>query len=93
MPSSRKEQTVMKLKPVLGPVQLVFYGVGVIVGAGERPLCRNAGRRQVITDIFCGLTVVAVARSGPISRCQQMPTVSARAASRPVELITPNVRN
>lgn len=29
-----EEQTVSKLKPVLGPVQLVFYGVGVIVGAG-----------------------------------------------------------
>ena len=24
----------MRLKPVLGPIQLVFYGVGVIVGAG-----------------------------------------------------------
>ena len=24
----------MQLKPVLGPVQLVFYGVGVIFGAG-----------------------------------------------------------
>jgi APA family basic amino acid/polyamine antiporter len=24
----------MQLKPVLGPVQLVFYGVGVIIGAG-----------------------------------------------------------
>src|SRR5690349_12252100 len=24
----------MQLKPVLGPVQLIFYGVGVIVGAG-----------------------------------------------------------
>ena len=34
MPSSREEQTVMKLKAVLGLVQLVFYGVGVIVGAG-----------------------------------------------------------
>ncbi len=27
-------RTVSKLKPVLGPVQLLFYGVGVIVGAG-----------------------------------------------------------
>ena len=33
MQPSREEQVVMKLKPVLGPVQLVFYGVGVIVGA------------------------------------------------------------
>ena len=24
----------MRLKSVLGPIQLVFYGVGVIVGAG-----------------------------------------------------------
>lgn len=29
-----EEQVVGKLKPVLGPIQLVFYGVGVIVGAG-----------------------------------------------------------
>ncbi|MGB9117641.1 APC family permease [Bradyrhizobium sp.] len=29
-----EERTASKLKPVLGPVQLVFYGVGVIVGAG-----------------------------------------------------------
>jgi basic amino acid/polyamine antiporter, APA family len=29
-----KEQTPRRLKPVLGPVQLVLYGVGVIVGAG-----------------------------------------------------------
>jgi amino acid transporter len=34
MPPSGEEQAVMKLRPVLGPVQLVFYGVGVIVGAG-----------------------------------------------------------
>jgi hypothetical protein len=24
----------MQLKPVLGPVQLVFYSVGIIIGAG-----------------------------------------------------------
>jgi hypothetical protein len=24
----------MRLKPVLGPVQLIFYSVGVIIGAG-----------------------------------------------------------
>jgi amino acid transporter len=29
-----KEQVIVALKPVLGPVQLVFYGVGVVVGAG-----------------------------------------------------------
>jgi basic amino acid/polyamine antiporter, APA family len=34
MSRAGEEQTVNKLKPVLGPVQLVFYGVGVIVGAG-----------------------------------------------------------
>jgi hypothetical protein len=35
MQPSGKERAVMRLKPVLGPVQLVFYGVGVIVGAGS----------------------------------------------------------
>ena len=29
-----KEQAIVALKPVLGPVQLAFYGVGVVVGAG-----------------------------------------------------------
>ena len=24
----------MQLKPILGPVQLAFYGIGIIVGAG-----------------------------------------------------------
>ena len=24
----------MQLKPVLGPIQLVFYSVGIIIGAG-----------------------------------------------------------
>ncbi len=34
MSPAGEQQTVSKLKPVLGPVQLVFYGVGIIVGAG-----------------------------------------------------------
>jgi APA family basic amino acid/polyamine antiporter len=34
MSKIEEEQTVGKLKPVLGPVQLLFYGVGIIVGAG-----------------------------------------------------------
>jgi len=29
-----EESTTVKLKPVLGLVPLVFYGIGVIVGAG-----------------------------------------------------------
>src|SRR6478735_2777040 len=32
----------MQLKPVLGPVQLVFYSVGVIVGAGVYSVLRAA---------------------------------------------------
>jgi len=37
-----EKQTVGKLKPVLGSVQLLSYGVGVIVGAGVYSLIRSA---------------------------------------------------
>lgn len=33
--SVRKERTTQKLKPVLGLVQLAFYGIGVIVGTAS----------------------------------------------------------